>query len=75
MVFTPQDDTQTAIQTVGYTVLAAPNVVVEVCVWPPKVAKQCLAISGMWWHCPQCPMVTLHAEDDVHTTVRHPNRN
>jgi hypothetical protein len=32
----PQYDTQTAIQTVGYTVLAAPNVVFEVFVCPPR---------------------------------------
>ena len=44
MVSTPPYDTHTAIQTVTNTVLATPNVVFEVCVWPPKVANQWLAI-------------------------------
>ena len=37
------------------TVLGAPNVVVVVCVCPPKVTKQCPAIFGVWEHCLQCP--------------------
>ena len=49
-------------------VWATPNVVVEVCVCPPKVTKQCPAIPGVWGHCPQYPMAALAAED-VHTTV------
>ena len=51
------------------TVSGAPNVVVVVCVCPPKVTKQCPAIPGVWGHCPQYPMAALAAEDDVHTTV------
>ena len=65
-----------AIQTNGrIPCLKCRMCLVEVCVWPPKVTKQFSTIPGMWRHCPQCPMATLHAEDGVHTTVRHPNRN
>eukprot|EP00966_Prymnesium_polylepis_P317199 7328224-Prymnesium_polylepis.1 len=35
---------------------------------PSKVTKQCPAIPEVWGHCPQCPVATLDAEDDVHTT-------
>ena len=42
----------------------APNVVVVVCVCPPKVTKQCPAIPGVWEHCPLCPIAALAAEDD-----------
>ena len=56
------------------TVSGAPNVVVVVCVCPPKVTKQFPAIPGVWRHCPQYLMAALAAEDDVHTTERHPNR-
>ena len=42
---------------------------------PPQVTKQCPVAPGEWGHCPQCPIAALHAEDGVHTTVRHPYRN
>ena len=48
--------------------------VFEVCVWAPQgVTKQCPAIPGVWGHCPQCPIVTLAAEGDLSTIIRHPN--
>eukprot|EP00966_Prymnesium_polylepis_P286411 6616277-Prymnesium_polylepis.1 len=52
MVCTPPYATRTAIRTVEYglTVSVTPNVVVVVCVWPPKVDKQCPAIPGVWGH-------------------------
>ena len=57
------------------TVSGAPNVAVVVCACPLKVTTECPAIPGVWGYCPQCPIVALAAEDGVHTTERHPNRN
>ena len=53
MVCTPPYDTRTVtLDTVGYGVGNAE------CgcgggVWPPKVTKQCPAITGAWGHCPK----------------------
>ena len=39
---TPEHGAAQFEPTVEYGASPTPNVVVEVCVWPPKVAKQCL---------------------------------
>ena len=45
---------------------------------PPRSSSSVLTVSCYSWGVgalPQCPMAALAAEDDVHTTVRHPNHN
>eukprot|EP00966_Prymnesium_polylepis_P007191 165806-Prymnesium_polylepis.1 len=72
MTCTSPHDTRTAIRTVKYGVGNAECGRGGVCVCygptcvPNKVTKQCPAIPEVWGHCPQCPMATLDAEDDVH---------
>ena len=73
MAWTPSCDTPEPFE-LSDTITGAPNVVFEVCVWAPQgVTKQCPAIPGVWGHCPQCPIVTLAAEGDLSTIIRHPN--
>ena len=56
------------------TMLAMPNVVLEVCVWPPMAPKGDQAVLHHPWdvgHCLQCPMTALAAENGMHTIMRH----
>ena len=73
MTCTPPYNTRTVKYGVGSAECGC-VVVVVVCA-PPQVTKQCPVTPGEWGHCPQCPIAALHAEDGVHTTVRHPYRN